>query len=187
VIEAVTGQPLHVVYEDFLFRPLGLEHTWLVGHWRSEPRQRPTPADVFYGDRNITKIRSNGAYSADGGIVSTAEEMNLFLKALNEGRIILPASLKIMHNWHRMEGPLHYGYGTMYFDLPAPVRGITGLTPMWGHSGSTGSFLYYSPGLDLYMAGTIDQVESKIKPFLLMRQVIRAVKAERGGAAARNR
>lgn len=187
VIEAVTGQPLHVFYEDFLFRPLGLEHTGLVGRWRSQARQCPSPADVFYGDRNITKIRSNGAYSADGGIVSTAEEMNFFLKALNEGRIIRPASLKLMHNWRRLEGPLQYGYGTMYFNLPAPIRGITGIPPLWGHSGSTGSFLYYSQGLDLYLAGTIDQVESKIKPFLLMRQVIRAVNAKRAGAAIRKR
>jgi D-alanyl-D-alanine carboxypeptidase len=187
VIEAATGRPLDVVYEDFIFRPLALEHTWLVGHGRSQARQYPSPAEVFYGDRNITKIRSNGAYSADGGIVSTAEEMDLFLKALNEGRIIRPASLKLMHNWRRLEGPLQYGYGTMYFNLPAPLRGITGIPPLWGHSGSTGSFLYYSQGLDLYMAGTIDQVESKIRPFLLMRQVIRAVRAERAGAAARKR
>ena len=187
VIEAVTGQPLHAVYEDFIFRPLGLEHTWLVGHWRSEPRRPPSPADVFYGDRNITKIRSNGAYSADGGIVSTAEEMNLFLKTLNEGRIIRPSLLKLMHDWRRLEGPLHYGFGTMCFNLPGPIRGITGIPPLWGHSGSTGSFLYYSPGLDLYMAGTIDQVESRMRPFLLMRQVIRAVRAERAGAAVGKR
>jgi CubicO group peptidase (beta-lactamase class C family) len=182
VIEAVTGQPLHVIYEDFLFRPLGLEHTWLVGHWRSQARQCPSPADVFFGDRNITRIRSNGAYGADGGIVSTAEEMNLFLKALNEGRIIRPASLKLMHNWRRLQGPLQYGYGTMYFNLPGPIRGITGIPPLWGHSGSTGSFLYYSQDLDLYMAGTIDQVESKIKPFTLMRQAIRAIRTERASA-----
>jgi hypothetical protein len=30
----------------------------------------------------------NGAYWADGGLVSTAKECIIFLKALNEGRII---------------------------------------------------------------------------------------------------
>ena len=187
VIEAVTGQPVHVLYEDLLFRPLRLEHTWLVGHARSEPRQRPSPADVFYGGRNITRIRSNGAYSADGGIISTAEEMNLFLKALNEGRIIRPASLKLMHNWRRLYFPLQYGYGTMFFNLPGLLRELTGIPPLWGHSGSTGSFLYYSRDLDLYLAGTIDQVESRIKPFLLMGKVITAVRAQRAGAAIRKR
>jgi len=142
VIEAVTGKPLQVVYEDFLFRPLGLEHSWLIGHWRFQGRQCHSPADVFHRDRNITKIRSNGAYWAEGGIVSTAEEMNLFLKALNEGRIIRPTSLKLMHHWRRLSFPLEYGYGTMCFNLSGPIRAITGIPLLWGHSGSTGSFLY---------------------------------------------
>ena len=179
IIEAVAGVPLHVFYEDFIFRPLGLEHTWLVGHWRSQAPRCTSPADVFYGNRNITKIRSNGAYWADGGIVSTAEEMNLFLKALNDGRIIRPTSLKLMHHWRRLGFPLEYGYGTMRFNLPWPFRTIAGIPPLWGHSGSTGSFLYYFQDLDLYMAGTIDQTESKIKPFILMGKVIRAVRAAR--------
>jgi D-alanyl-D-alanine carboxypeptidase len=179
VIEAVSGKPLHVFYEDFLFRPLGLGRTWLVGHCRSEAGQCPSPADVFRGDRNITKIRSNGAYWADGGIVSTAEEMNVFLKALNEGRIIRPSSLKLMHNWRRLSFPLEYGYGTMCFKLPRPIRAVTGIPPLWGHSGSTGSFLYYSHDLDVYVAGTIDQTESRIKPFVLMRKAIRTIDAEK--------
>jgi D-alanyl-D-alanine carboxypeptidase len=179
VIEAVSGKPLHVVYEDLLFRPLGLEHTWLIGYWRSQAVRPPSPADVFYADLNITKTRSNGAYWADGGIVSTAEEMNIFLRALNQGKIIRPASLKLMHNWRKLQFPLQYGYGTMYFKLPWPISAIMRIPPLWGHSGSIGSFLYYYEGLDLYMAGSIDQTESKIKPFVLMTKAIRAIAARR--------
>ena len=182
IVEAVTGRPLHIFYEDFIFHPLGLEHTWLVGHWKSQASHCPSPADVFYGNRNITKTRSNGAYWADGGIVSTAEEMNRFLKALNEGRIIRPTSLKLMHQWRRLGFPLEYGYGTMRFNLPWPIRTLIGIPPLWGHSGSTGSFLYYFQDLDLYIAGTIDQTESKIKPFTLMGKVIKAIRAEKSGS-----
>jgi CubicO group peptidase (beta-lactamase class C family) len=175
VIETVSGMPLHAVYEDLLFRPLGLERTWLSG--QGGP---PTvPADVFYQDRNITRARSNSAYWADGGIVSTAKEMNQFLRSLKQGRIVSPASLTLMHDWHRLQGPLQYGYGTMSFQLPRPLGAMTGIPPLWGHSGSTGSFLYYSEDLDLYLAGSIDQTESKIAPFRLMRRAIRAVETLR--------
>jgi D-alanyl-D-alanine carboxypeptidase len=179
VIEAITGKPLHTVYEDFIFRPLGLRHTWLVG--RSEPQIDPhaAPADVFYGDMNITKTRSNGAYWADGGIVSTAEEMIIFLKALNEGRIVRRDTLRSMHHWHKLQFPLQYGYGTMYFKLPRFMNMLFKMPPLWGHSGSTGSFLYYSEDLDLYMAGSIDQVESKSKPFRLMLRVMKAIQSKR--------
>jgi D-alanyl-D-alanine carboxypeptidase len=179
VIESVTGKPLHIVYEDFIFRPLGLKHTWLIG--RSEHRHIPhsPPADVFYKDMNITRIRSNGAYWADGGIVSTAEEMIIFLKALNEGRIIKGDTLKLMHHWHKLQFPIQYGYGTMYFELPWLINMVIQAPPLWGHSGSPGSFLYCSEDRDLYIAGSINQVESKSKPFRLMLKVMNAIQSKR--------
>ena len=178
IIEALTGKPLHFVYEDFIFHPLDLKHTWLIGH--SEPQLAPSiaPADVFCKDMNITKTRSNGAYWADGGIVSTAEEMIIFLKALNEGRIISRDALNLMHNWHKLQFPLQYGYGTMYFKLPWFITKVMKVPPLWGHSGTTGSFLYYSEDLNLYMGGSISQVDSKIKPFRLMGKVTKGIQSK---------
>jgi D-alanyl-D-alanine carboxypeptidase len=158
IIEAVSGKPLHIAYEEFIFRPLKLKQTYLIGHPEGPGKPR-APADVFYKDKNITRIRANTAYWADGGIVSTTEEMITFLKALNEGRLIKKDTLNTMHNWHKLRFPLQYGYGTMYFKLPKVIHTVTKLPPLWGHSGSTGSFLYYSEDLNLYIAGTVDQVD----------------------------
>ncbi len=179
IIEAVTGKPLHIIYEDFFFHPLGLKHTWLIG--RSEPQFTPTdaPADVFYKHMNITNIRSNGSYWADGGIVSTAEECIVFLKALNEGRIVHGDTLKLMHNWNKVQFPFRYGYGTMYFKLPWFMNMVMKVPPLWGHSGSLGSFLYFSEDLNLYMAGSINQTESKMEPFSLMGGVMKAIQSKR--------
>jgi CubicO group peptidase (beta-lactamase class C family) len=127
---------------------------------------------------DITKTRSNGAYWADGGIVSTAEEMIVFLKTLNEGRMIRRDTLKLMHHWHKLRFPLQYGYGTMYFRLPWFMTKVLKAPPLWGHSGSTGSFLYYSDALNLYMAGSVNQVESRSKPFRLMLRAIKAIQSE---------
>jgi CubicO group peptidase (beta-lactamase class C family) len=179
VIEAVANKPLHVVFEDFFFRPLELKHTWLVG--RSEPQSTPlaAPADVFCNDKNISDIRSNGSYWADGGIVSTAEECIIFLKALKEGRIVRADTLKLMHNWHKLHFPLQYGYGTMYFKLLWFMKTVMNVPPIWGHSGSSGSFLYYSEDFDVYIAGSINQTESKTKPSELMGRVIKAIRSKR--------
>lgn len=179
IIEAVTGKPLDIVYNDFFFRPLGLKHTWLIGRSQPQVTSSVQPADVFYKDMNITKTRANGAYWADGGIVSTAEEMIVFLKALNEGRIIKSDTLKLMHNWHKLHFPLQYGYGTMYVKFPRFMNMVMKVPPLWGHSGSTGSFLYYSEDLNLYLAGTIDQTASQSKPFRLMSKVIKAIESKK--------
>jgi D-alanyl-D-alanine carboxypeptidase len=178
IIEAITGKPLHIVCEDIIFRPLGLTHTWLIGHPVMRNGRSARPADVFYEDVNITGTRSNGAYWADGGIVSTAEEMIIFLKGLHEGGILSRNTVESMHNWRTLQFPLQYGYGTMRFKLPGFIAVAVGIPPIWGHSGSTGSFLYYSEELDLYMAGSVNQTASKLKPFSLMRRVMRAVKSK---------
>ncbi|HVN95796.1 MAG TPA: serine hydrolase domain-containing protein [Syntrophorhabdaceae bacterium] len=177
IIDAITGEPRHTVYEDLIFRPLGLTHTWLVDSSAPHLPEPFAPADVFYKNRNIANMRSNGAYWPY--VVSTAEEMIVFLKALNDGRLVRKETLKLMHDWHRLQFPLQYGFGTMYFKLPPLMTRLTQLSPLWGHSGSAGSFLYYSQDLDLYLAGTIDQVDSKIKPFVLMMKVVRAFRSRR--------
>ena len=186
VIEATTGKPLHVVYEEIFFRPLKLKHTWLIGRSGPSLASSSAPADVFYKDINITETRSNGSYWADGGIVSTAEEMIIFLKALKEGRIIRPDTLKMMHNWRKLQFPLDYGYGTMRFKLPRLMARLLRMPPLWGHSGSTGSFLYYSEDLNLYMAGSINQVDSKVKPFRLMMGVMKAFRRKNESAPIQN-
>jgi D-alanyl-D-alanine carboxypeptidase len=105
--------------------------------------------------------------------------MIIFLKALNEGRIVSSDTLKLMHKWHKLHFPLQYGYGTMYVKFPRFMNMIMKVPPLWGHSGSTGSFLYYSEDLNLYLAGTIDQTESQSKPFFLMSKVIKAIQSKR--------
>ena len=183
VIEAITDKPLHVVFEEFFFCPLKLKHTGLVGHFNAGSIRFAAPADVFCRDRNITAIRSNGSYWADGGIVSTAGDCILFLKALNEGRMIRKDTLTLMHNWHKLKFPLQYGYGTMYFKLPRFMKMVMNVPELWGHSGSTGSFLYYAEDLDLYMAGSINQTESKLTPFKLMGRVAKTIQKgfDKGG------
>ena len=183
LIEAVAGKPLDAVFASELFEPLGLDHTWLVGH--------PTgmladlaPADVFAGDVDVTRARLNPVYWADGGIVSTAPDLIVFMQALAEGRIVRRESLEAMHAWNNWRFPLRYGLGTMAFSLPPVSMAVTGMTPLWGHSGSTGSFLYYAPDLDLSIAGTIDQVEGEAKPFLLMLRTVQTARAEIARRAA---
>ena len=174
IIESVTGKPLHEVFEERIFGPLGLESTWLAGHPR-RPGTEGSAACVYAGKEDITRIRTNGSYWADGGIVSTAEDCVSFLRALNRGELIEPGTLQMMHRWREWRFPLKYGYGTMYFDPPSGAGSMMHVPPLWGHSGSTGSFLYYSEDLDVYAAGTLNQTSAEIKPFVLIGRILRAV------------
>jgi D-alanyl-D-alanine carboxypeptidase len=175
IIEAVTGKPLQTVLNEFLFIPLNLRHTWLDGDSDLQEKSSVTIADVFSEDENIAKMRSSTFYWADGGMVSTTEDEVMFLKALKEGCIIKPATLELMHHWNPIKniGPFKYGFGTMEFTAPSTVGMAVDTLPVWGHSGSIGSFLYYSPSKDLYVAGTVNQTNGNKTALFLM---IRAMK-----------
>jgi D-alanyl-D-alanine carboxypeptidase len=171
IVEASTGKPLETVFEELFFRPLGMKHTWLAA--RSRPDETPSVpvADVYWKDALITNMRLSTAYWAYGGIISTPQDCVSFLKALNQGKIIKPDTLEKMHQWRVLSNPgmpFQYGYGTMRFEVPAANNQSPKVAPIWGASGSTGSFLYYAPDLDVYIAGTTDQVDDKMTPLILI-------------------
>lgn len=173
IVEARTGKSLETVFRELLFQPLALKHTWLAG--RSQPMEQPAAAvaQVFSKETNITGIRAKTLYWADGGIVSTAQDCITFLKALNQGRIIQTEALAKMHQWRPLSNPgmpFQYGYGTMMFAANTSAH----VPAVWGASGSTGSFLYYAQDLDLYMAGTTNQVNDKMTPIAMMIRVMKA-------------
>lgn len=61
--------------------------------------------------------------------------------------------------------PIEYGLGMMRF---APSRAMAmgrRLPPLLGHTGSTGSWSWYSPPLGLLLAGTADQATKAAFPF----------------------
>jgi D-alanyl-D-alanine carboxypeptidase len=174
IIETVTRTSLASALQNYLFRPLGLRHTWLTGS--PEPAGLPAPAHVFDHQQDITTVRASTDYWADGGLVATPADMIAFLRALNDGKIISPASLRTMQTWHDRDGsptlpPIpgtQYGYGLWHFQMTGPLGALKNVVPTWGASGSTGSFLYYSQPLDLYMAGTVDSAGSTMMTFFLM-------------------
>lgn len=180
IIEKATGQPLGRVLEDYIFGPLGLQRTWLLGSAKPGAVVAAAPADVYNRAQNISASRAHD-YWADGGIVSTATDMITFLRALNNGQLISRASLQAMQTWRTWPGSpvpvpgVQYGYGLWHFNLTGLLSPLQNVLPTWGASGSTGSFLYYSQDLDLYIAGTVNSSSSDMTPFLLMAGVIGAV------------
>ena len=176
IIENVTRTSLASALQNYLFRPLGLRHTWLTGS--PEPAGLPAPAHVFDHQQDITTVRASTDYWADGGLVATPADMIAFLRALHDGKIISPASLRTMQTWHDRDGSptppfpfIQYGYGLWHFQMTGPLGALKNVVPTWGATGSTGSFLYYSQDLDLYIAGTVDSASSGMTgmtPFFLM-------------------
>jgi len=171
IIESVTEKPMAANFEERIFAPLGLRHTYLFD-WTA-PRSDEVPATIYLNDSpaNVPKYLSSNV--SDGGLVSTASESVIFLRAFFEGRLFDKALFERMMNWNSMFFPLRYGYGLMYFRLPRFFWPLP-LPEFVGHSGSTGSFAFSCPSRSMYLAGTVNQIASPSKPFFLMIGLVRA-------------
>ena len=157
IIENVSGMPLHDFFRQHFFEPLDMQHTYM--NLRSDPLAKTGKMAEFYAsDFEAGKLTSLSADWAGGGIVSTASDLIKFQYALFSGKIISEKTLKTMQNWVPETRGMEYGFGLRKIEFRKLFPLLPDLTIV-GHSGSTGSFMFYCPKLDVYLAGTLNQTD----------------------------
>ena len=113
------------------------------------------------------------SFAPDGGVVSTVPESLRFVRAFFGGVVLTKDHLALMMcRWNRIFFPLQYGYGLMRFHLPRWMSPFKAAPELVGHSGSTGSFGFHDPKRDLFVAGTLNQMDKPNRPFRLMTKIV---------------
>jgi CubicO group peptidase (beta-lactamase class C family) len=174
IIESITEKTLAEAYDEVIFKPLKLRDTYLFD--LSSLDSKPRPTQFYYNDTALDIPKAMTSFGPDGGIVSTARESLVFLKAFLNGALFSRDFLGRMKRWNKIFFPLEYGYGLMRFKLPRIMSPFKPAPELIGHSGSTASFSFYCPDEDLYLAGTLNQIKEQSRPFRLMIDVINAVR-----------
>ncbi len=174
VLEAVSGKPYATLLQDHICEPLGLRQTTTFD------AQNP-PLPLFHKSQQLTLPKSLASMDPDGGLVSTPEELIDFLRGFLEGRLFDPARLDEVHTWKPVFFPLQYGGGLMRFQLPRWMTLWRPTPKLIGHLGSSGSFVFYAPERDIYLAGTFNQTDLPRRPVGFMLKVIRSL--ENAGVA----
>jgi len=162
IIETLTGQALHEVYWDWLLDPLGMAHTYRPSHEEARPSLPGRgPSYRYLEDMECTLLPAvMTADWAGGGLISTAEDLNRFLRAFVRNEIFdNPTTRDEMFLWVE-SGPFHtYGLGlsrVLFSRSGDPLH--AGLDEVWGHTGSSDNFMYYWPDQDVTMIGTLNQI-----------------------------
>jgi D-alanyl-D-alanine carboxypeptidase len=161
IIEKITGKALHEVLNKSIFSPLKMKHSYLMFY--SEPEEKKPFANLFVGDQDISNHRSLSIDWAGGGIVSTTEDLLLFIQALVNHSLIKEETFKRMQDWAKFGRGIYYGYGLMYFKFKEIFFLLSDKLDMWGNSGSIGSYMYYCPKLDMYIIGNFNQTKYEKK------------------------
>lgn len=172
IIEQVTGKSIPAVFEEMIFAPLELEHTYVYGC--NTPRTGQAPAAIYLKDSPARIPKYLASNVPDGSLVSTVADNLSFVRAFFAGKLFAQALFGRMMRWSSLFFPIRYGYGMMYFKMPRLLWPFSPMPELIGHSGSTGSFAYWNPAGSMAVAGTINQIAAPVKPFFLMVQLLRA-------------
>jgi D-alanyl-D-alanine carboxypeptidase len=162
IIEEVTGTELHVAYREMLLDRLGMEYTYRPSHETARPRFPDRgPSRRYLDDMECTLLPAvMTADWAGGGLISTAEDLLLFMRAFVRNQIFKsPTTMEAMFQWVK-SGPFHnYGLGIsrVLFDK-SHNPAYEGLGEIWGHTGSSDNFMVYWPEGDMITIGTLNQI-----------------------------
>jgi D-alanyl-D-alanine carboxypeptidase len=150
LVEQAAGQPLHEVYRELVFDPLGMNSTWLEGN---EPARTPEVAHHYTDELDWTTISPTIDW-AGGGLVTTAPDLARFVRALWSEQILGSRALGELTQWtpgawfppgHRLRYERYgLGMGTN------TVEGVE----LLGHTGFIGAFAFHAPDYDAVLTGT---------------------------------
>ena len=170
ILEAQLNKPLATIFDELIFKPLKLNSTYLY----CDPGDTK-PASLYFKNDMLKIPRAMSSFQADGGIVSTVDELMIFLKAFFQGTLFKAGDVKQMMKFRRIFFPLEYGVGISRFKLPRIFSPFKPTPEFIGHSGLSGAFAFYCPGREAWFTGTVNQVHKPGISFKLMLQLLNSL------------
>jgi len=184
ILEHITEKPVHQVFDELIYQPHGLHNTYHPGYKPDE--NLPEPATVWVEDKPFTQPL---LFQSFRDLVSTVDDQLAFMRGLITGKLFHnPATAEIMQSgWNRFGiprdmaalrqpgWPIEYGMGIMRFKMPRLFTPFKSIPAVVGHTGATGSWLFYCPDLDLYLCGTVDQLTAAPVPYRLLPKLLRVM------------
>lgn len=165
VLEEVTSQPYAALLQERVLEPTELHDTWLFDQ-RTISRFGEV-APILHRRRPLNVPHAMASTGAQGGIVSTLADATSFLAeyfGVGTGPGLFDGAWvpRLAERTYGVFGPLAYGLGTMEYSLPRiATLGGPAMPRLLGHSGSTGTVLYYTPEHRFIVAGAVNQIDRR--------------------------
>ncbi|QOI98939.1 MAG: beta-lactamase family protein [Flammeovirgaceae bacterium] len=173
IIENITHKPYTENCQDIIIKPLGLINTYLY-----QDSTDKTPKTLYYKSTELNIPKAMTSFGADGGIVSTSNDMLIFIEAFFIGKLFPQTYIDELQEWNRIFFPMQSGIGIHLFKLPW-IFNPTGAVPYFiGHSGLSGALAYYSPKENIFIVGTVNQVANPEISFKTMIKLTQQIKKQ---------
>jgi len=157
VIEIAADKSLDEVFEEYIFDKIGLKHTYMFKDITDKE-----PAAFYYKDKQLWLPKYMASITSEGGIVSTAEEVMIFMKAFFSGRFFPKEKIEELKKWNLLLPPpgiFYFGVGLEKQPTPRIISLTKPINEVVGFWGQTSSFAWYNSDTDLYFSGTANQAD----------------------------
>lgn len=151
IAEKISHKSLIELYKEYIFIPLGLENTELI--------TRSNHVLPFINKDKADRIKYISSALACGGLVSTVDEMMIFIKSFYKGEIFSKTNIENINFYNIQFFPVKYGGGMMSVEMSPLLSPIVEAPKILGHSGLTGSFSFYCQEKELFIVGTVNKYE----------------------------
>jgi len=159
IIEYITGKSIGNVFQDYIFSELNFGNTYVY-----QDKEDDSPVPFFYGSKQLWLPSYMTSIGPEGGIVSTVDEVMVFLKEFFNGRFFPKEKIEELKRWNFILPPpglFLYGIGLEKLWIPwiaTPFKHPGDILGFWGQ---IGSFAFYNPKSDLYFCGTTNQINGR--------------------------
>ncbi|MEM6432065.1 MAG: serine hydrolase domain-containing protein, partial [Deinococcota bacterium] len=174
IIETITEQSLADAFHTRIFERLEMANTYLYD-CTTPPSVEPLP--FYYKDTQLSLPLAISSERGAGGAVSTMDDTLHYLQAYFEGQLFDKTHFERMMQWNAMFFPMHYGYGLWRFKLPRWTNLFRETPEFIGHAGFHGAMAFYNTDSDVYIVGTLNQVDKPIRQFNFMPKVINVIQS----------
>ena len=157
IIENVTGKGIEEVFRGYIFEKIGLNNTYLFNDIDDK-----SPVGFYFKSKKFKSPKYMTSISAEGGIVSTADEVLFFTKEFFKGRFFPKEKINYLKKWNLIlppPGMFYFGIGIEKSPTPRILTPLGPKNEILGFWGQTGSFTWHNPDTDLYFSGTTNQAD----------------------------
>lgn len=181
IIEQISGKSFAQMLHENIFSPLKMKDSYLMFY--SEAEQGKSLADIWLNGINIKDFKSLSIDWAGGGIVSTADNLAVFIRALNNYEIVTAETLSKLYQFDEsfMRG-IHYGYGFMEYHFGEFFPTLNSMPLFRGHMGILGTQMFYNKETDtVYISnfGSTDFAADSVKMMISVIGYIDRIKKDR--------
>jgi D-alanyl-D-alanine carboxypeptidase len=175
IIESVSGKPFHENLHQVIFDPLEMKDTYLMFY--SEPANGKRPiAEAWVNGHEISQFQSVSIDWAGGGVVSTLDDLALYIRALYQNKIIHQETLQSLHkfDYEFMPG-IAYGNGFMQMQFEKFFPALEFLPRMTGHMGVLGTQLFYDQSTGMLYVSSFGSSDATVASVKTMIQILSTV------------